>query len=53
MRISGVQFAMLLASDWERVAARWQELLQLLARRPPAFVARLERERLQRVRGGA
>ena len=49
-RISRVSLDMLLATDWEKRAALWQQILELLKRRPPELVAKLEAERLERAR---
>ena len=52
MKISVVVLGMLMSDSWEAAAAKWEEAVRLMRRRPPEFVAQLERERLQRVRGG-
>jgi hypothetical protein len=49
-RISRVTITMLLATDWQERAALWQQILELLKRRPPELVAQLEAERLERAR---
>jgi FixJ family two-component response regulator len=50
-RIERAHRALLAARDWAARIRRWREMLTLLRQRPREVVARLERERMQRVLG--